>query len=423
MSFPWKRTTIVGAAIALVAAAAPAASAATPDHRPAAAGWQGAWAAAQHHPLSDGGSGPGWFLDGFANQSVRQVVRVSTGGSRVRIRLSNRFGVEPLHVAGATIAKAGSGAELKPGTLHALTFGRRLSATIAPGRELTSDAAGLPVSALDSLSVTLYFTKPTGPATFHDLGLTTAYRASGDHRFDPSGTAFAGDTSNSRYYLAGIDVDGQRTARGTVVAFGDSITDGYGTATNTDNRYPDELAERLVSAGKRFGVVNEGINGNKLLGDSTCYGEKGVTRFHRDVVAQPGVRTAIVLLGTNDIGGGGYPDFGCGASAVVTDRQLINGFRALIRTAHAHGIKIIGATLPPMKGAAGYDTPRNQDVRAAVNQWIRTSGEYDAVVDVAAVLTDPATQALRAEYNSGDQLHPNDAGARAIAAAIDLATL
>ncbi|GAB3832503.1 hypothetical protein GCM10027610_024760 [Dactylosporangium cerinum] len=226
-------------------------------------------------PLSDGGSGPGWFLDGFANQSVRQVVRVSTGGSRVRIRLSNRFGVEPLHVAGATIAKAGSGAKLKPGTLRALTFGRRLSATIAPGRELTSDAAGLPVSALDSLSVTLYFTKPTGPATFHDLGLTTAYRASGDHRFDPSGTAFAGDTSNSRYYLAGIDVDGQRTARGTVVAFGDSITDGYGTATNTDNRYPDELAERLVSAGKRFGVVNEGVNGNKLLGDSTCYGERG----------------------------------------------------------------------------------------------------------------------------------------------------
>ncbi|GAB3832500.1 hypothetical protein GCM10027610_024750 [Dactylosporangium cerinum] len=130
-----------------------------------------------------------------------------------------------------------------------------------------------------------------------------------------------------------------------------------------------------------------------------------------------------MLLGTNDIGGGGYPDFGCGASAVVTDRQLINGFRALIRTAHAHGIKIIGATLPPMKGAAGYDTPRNQDVRAAVNRWIRTSGEYDAVVDVAAVLTDPATQVLRAEYNSGDQLHPNDAGARAIAAAIDLATL
>lgn len=399
----------------LVAASAPAAS--------AAAGWQGAWAAAQHHPVSDGSSGPGWFRDGFANQSVRQVVRVSAGGSRVRIRLSNRFGTEPLHVAGATIAQAGSGAELKHGTLRRLTFGRQGSATIAPGKEATSDAAGLTVSALDSLSVTLYLAQPTGPATYHDLGLTTAYRASGDHRFDPSGTAFAGDTSNSRYFLAGVDVGGQRGARGTVVAFGDSITDGYGTAPNADNRYPDELAERLVSAGRRLAVVNAGINGNKLLGESTCYGQSGIARFHRDVLAEPGVRSVIVLLGTNDIGGGGYPDFGCGASAKVTERELIAGFRSLIRTAHTHHITIIGATIPPFTGAYGYDTADNQKVRAAVNRWIRTSGEYDAVVDLAAVLTDPETHALRPGYDSGDRLHPNDAGARAIAAAIDLATL
>jgi lysophospholipase L1-like esterase len=275
------------------------------------------------------------------------------------------------------------------------------------------------------LSVTLYFAEPTGPATFHEGALTTTYRATGNRRFDYGTAAFAGETSHSWYYLTGVDVaGGSRGSKGTVVAFGDSITDGYGSTHDATNRYPDELAERLVAAGTQLGVVNAGINGNKLLADSPCYGEQGLVRFQRDVLEQPGVRTAIVLLGLNDIGAGGFPDFGCGASPVVTAAQVIEAHRALIRAAHVHGVTIIGATLTPMKGAYGYDTPENETARDAVNQWIRISGEYDAVVDLDRALADPADpDALLPAYDFGDHLHPNDAGTKAIAAAINLNTL
>jgi lysophospholipase L1-like esterase len=424
------RVLITGvAAIAVVTPALPAGSAAAADSHAregAGQGWFGAWTSAQHHPIpGNQWDGPNWSVDGFANQSVRQVVRISAGGSYVRIRLSNRYGTKPLRVAGATIAKTGPGAAIQPGTPRPLTFGHRLSATIRPGAEATSDAALLSVSALESLSLTLYFAEPTGPATFHEGALTTTYRATGDRRFDPGTAAFAGETSHSWYYLTGVDVSGgPRRAKDTVVAFGDSITDGYGSTPDANNRYPDELAERLVAAGRPVGVVNAGINGNKLLANSPCYGEKGVSRFHRDVLGQPGVRTAIVLEGLNDIGAGGFPDFGCGTSPVLTAAQVIEAHRALIRTAHVHGVTIIGATLTPMKGAYGYDTPEKEAVRDAVNQWIRTSGEYDAVVDLDQALADPADpDALLPAYDFGDHLHPNDAGTKAIAAAINLNTL
>jgi lysophospholipase L1-like esterase len=334
--------------------------------------------------------------------------------SQVRIRLSNRYGTKPLHVTGATIAKAGPGAAVTPTTLRPLTFGCRLLTTIPVGADATSDAAWLPVSALEKVTVTLYFAGPTGPATFHEGGLTTTYRAAGDHRFDQGAAAFTGEASHSWYHLTGVDVAGApRRAEGTVVTFGDSITDGYGSTLGADNRYSDELAERLVAAGRPVSVVNAGINGNKLLADSPCYGEKGVTRFHRDVIGQPRVRTAIVLLGLNDIGAGEFPDFGCGAFPVVTAAQVIEAHRTLIRAACAHGIRIVGATLTPMKGAYGYDTEANEAVRDAVNEWIRTSGEYDVVVDLDRVLADPAEpDALLAAYDSGDHLHPNDAARR-----------
>jgi lysophospholipase L1-like esterase len=416
--------------VAAVTPALPPGAASATDRddstRAAGRGWSGAWATAPHHPIpGNQWDGPNWSLDGFTNQSVRQVVRVSTGGSQVRIRLSNRYGTEPLHVTGATIAKAGPGAAVRPATLRPLTFGYRLPTTVPVGADATSDPAWLPVSALEKVTVTLYFGGPTGAATFHEGGLTTTYRAAGDHRFDHGAAAFIGETSHSWYHLTGVDVAGApRRAEGTVVTFGDSITDGYGSTLGADSRYPDELAERLVAAGRPVSVVNAGINGNKLLADSPCYGEKGVTRFHRDVLGQPRVRTAIVLLGLNDIGAGGFPDFGCGASPVVTAAQVIEAHRSLIRAARANGVTIIGATLTPMKGAYGYDTAANEAVRDAVNEWIRTSGEYDDVVDLDLALADPdEPDALRAAYDSGDHLHPNDAGTKAIAAAINLSTL
>ena len=382
--------------------------------------WVAAWAAAPQHPRPQFGTIPNWSQTGFADQSVRQTVRTSTGGSHVRIRLSNRYGDRPLAVAGATIAKMGANGVLEPRTLRPLRFRHRETTTLAVGAETTSDPAPLATSPLDTLAVTMYFAEPTGPATFHWTGLTATYRAAGDHRFDRDATAFPDEPSPSWYFLTGVDVAGG--TEGTVVAFGDSLTDGYGSTPNTDDRYPDQLAERLVEAGTPRGVANSGIGGNKLLTDSPCSGERGLARFHRDVLAQPGVRSVIIQLGTNDIGHGGNAPVGtCGTSPVVTAKQLIAGHRTLLRSARARNLRTIGVTLVPTKGNAGYYSPEKEAVRDALNHWIRTSGEYDTVLDLETVLADPADpDALRPAFDSGDHVHPNNAGYAAVAAAIEV---
>lgn len=389
-------------------------------------GWTGAWATSMQEPFA-GFFEPNWSLDGFANHSVRQVARVSIGGSAVRIRLSNVYGDKALRVTGASIGKAGDGGSVRPGTLRPLTFNHSLSTVIPAGREAVSDAALLFTAPLDKLAVTVYFAEPTGPATFHLFSFEPTYRADGDHRFDPSGAAF--DESNqSFYYLTGVDVIGQHHGRrDAVVAFGDSITDGSFSTPGADNRYPDELAERLVAAGRPLGVLNAGIGGNRLLEDSPCFGEKAVDRFARDVLNEPRVRTVIVLDSTNDLlsisatepneCGVPHPD--------LTAEELIEGFRALIRLAHDRGIRIIGATVLPFKDDTyGLWSPKVEQVRDGANDWIRTSGEFDAVVDFDRVMSNPADpDQIRPEFDGGDRLHPNDAGFRAMAAAIDLSTL
>jgi lysophospholipase L1-like esterase len=387
--------------------------------------WSAAWAAAPQ-PANPGRPwlGPNWSSEGFADQTVRQVIRVSAGGASVRVRLSNLYGSSPLRIAGATIGTSDGGATVRPDTMRLLRFGGRSAAAIPAGGGLASDAVRLPTRPLEHLTVTLYLAEATGPATFHELGLTTSYRAPGDQRLDAGGEAFA-DTSHSWYYLAGVDVaGGAGRPAGTVVTFGDSITDGAISTPGTDDRYPDQLAERLVAAGSHLGVANVGLNGNEVLNDSTCYGERGVTRFRRDVLGQPNVRTAIVLVGINDIihpvGG---VDADCETPPPVTARQIIEGHRAMIRDAHARGVRVVGATLLPFKGNPLYNET-TAAIRNEVNDWIRTSGEYDAVVDLARALADPADpDALRPEHASFDHLHPNDAGMAAIAQAIDPAAL
>ncbi|MBM0231374.1 SGNH/GDSL hydrolase family protein [Micromonospora sp. STR1_7] len=418
MSLSTGRILPVLTALCLLAPAVPASAATTGHAGPGS--WSTAWSAAHHHPVpGNEWDGPNWSVPGFADQSVRQVVRVSAAGSLIRIRLSNRYGGQPLRLTGATIGRPTSGAEVRPGTLRPVTFDLRRSTTVPVGAETTSDPVLLPVRALEAVTVTLYFAGPAAPATFHQDGLTNTYRAEGDHRFDHRAAAFAGETSQSWYHLAGVDVAGSPRTGGTVVTFGDSQTDGYGSTPGANNRYPDQLAERLVATGRPLAVANAGIGGNKLLADSPCYGERGVTRFRRDALGLAGVRVAVVLMGINDIGGGGWPDFGCGASPVVTAGQLIDGHRALIRAARAQGVTIIGVTMPPMKHADNYDTPANERVRDEVNRWIRTGGEYDAVVDLDRVLADPADpDALRPAYDEGDHLHLNDTGATAAAAAV-----
>ncbi|NUW37922.1 SGNH/GDSL hydrolase family protein [Nonomuraea sp. SMC257] len=377
--------------------------------------WAAAWGtAAQPATASTSWYGPNWSREGFARQgpeTLRQIVRVSTGGTSVRVRLSNVYGTAPLPVDGAAIAAALRGtATSRPRTL---TFAGRKGAVVPPGRELLSDPVALPVRPMGRLAVTLRFTRPTGAATFHHFAQATSYRAAGDHLADTAGDAFT-DTSDSWYYLTGVEVAAPR-GTGAVVAFGDSLTDGVGSTVGADGRYPDRLAERL--AGRSLAVVNAGIGGNRLLTDSPEYGENGLARFRRDALDRPGVRTVIIMDGVNDLAEWNKPHQ---ASA---DR-IIDGHRRLVQAAHARGVEVVGATIMPMKGAALAYGPAAEAVRDEVNQWIRTGGAYDHVVDFDAVVRQPDDpDALRPQYDSGDGIHLNDAGYRAIAQAVDLATL
>ena len=418
------RSTAVGAAAAAAALAATLAPHpdATASAHPAAR-WSATWASAMQSPVPGSDTtdpkGPNWS-DGFSNQTVRQVIRVSGGGSQVRVRLSNLYGTKPLKVTGATIARTRDGATVEPGTLRPLTFHGARSATISAGRVAASDPAAMPVVALESLTITLFFAGSTGPSTFHEDGLTASYRAAGDHRFDRSAAAFAKQTSHSFYYLTGVDVTGGRS-RNTVVTFGDSITNGHNSTVGGNDRYSDALAGRLAFGRRPLAVANSGISGNTLLNGLACFGEKGITRFRRDALGQPGVRTVIFLEGTNDIWDSEGKFGGCGQTPRITADQLIAGYQTLIRAAHARGVRIIGATIIPFK--APYMSPadflRAEAIRDQVNHWIRTSGAYDAAADFAKAVADPADpEELNPAYNYGDFLHPNDAGYRAIAATI-----
>ncbi|MBE1465796.1 SGNH/GDSL hydrolase family protein [Kibdelosporangium phytohabitans] len=393
--------------------ASPAVSAVASPGQPG--GWEGTWTTSAQKP--NDGFAPNWSLTGFANQTVRQVVRVSQGGAAIRIQFSNKYGTSPLAIAGATVGRARPGAAVD--SLRPLTFNHREHAVIPPGGQLASDLAFLPVRPLEELSVTLYFARPTGPVTYHFASVSTTYRASGDHRADRDGKAFT-ENSASWYVLSGVQVLDPDPRRDVVVAFGDSITDGVGAEQDADNRYPDELAERVRG---RFGVLNQGIGGNQVLFDTDLAGDAATKRLKADVLDQPRVRTVIILEGINDIGISDASFPGIPPRPHVTAEQLIAGHKELVRQARAKGVRVIGATLLPYKGAAYY-TERGEKVRDAVNTWIRSSGLYDAVVDYDKVMADPKdADSLNPAYDSGDKLHPNGAGYRAMAAAIDLGSL
>ncbi|MFB9903651.1 SGNH/GDSL hydrolase family protein [Allokutzneria oryzae] len=388
---------------------------------PAHGVWTGTWSTAMQRATA--GFAPNWSEKGFDNHTVRQVVRSSVGGAVARVRLSNHFGTKPLRVTSATVARTAEGAAVRPGSLRPLTFRFSRSVVIPAGGELVSDPAPFPVAPLERLTVTLYLAEPTGPASLHLFGTATSFRATGDHVADLGAAAFT-ETSTSWYYLAGVEVTGLPPRREAVVTFGDSITEGAGATMGAFTTYPDQLAQRLATAGVRRGVLNTGIGGNRVLNDSPCMGEKAGTRFQRDVLDQPGVRTVIVLEGINDIGMSEVPAQPCVLpNPRVTAAELIAGHHDLVKRAHARGIRVVGATLLPFKGAF-YFTERGEAVRDEVNNWIRTSGVYDSVLDLDRVMAEPNDpDTLRAAYDSGDRLHPNDAGYRAMAAAVDLATL
>ncbi|MEV0661424.1 SGNH/GDSL hydrolase family protein [Actinomadura luteofluorescens] len=408
------------------------------SHRTAslkAPGWSQSWGAAMQRPIAGGeDEGPNWSVEGFGDHSLRQVVRLSAGGAQVRIRLSNRYGTRPLRVATAAVARSAGGAQAWPGTTAALTFGGKRSATVAPGAEIASDPVPLATAPLEKLAVTLRFTGATGPATFHRFTTQPAYRASGDHLSDEGAGAYTAST-DAQYYLTGVEVTGENgngtggartggNGAGTVVAFGDSLIDGVGAAPGADARLPDALAERLAATRDPLGVVNAGIGGNRLRYDSACAGEKATARFARDVLDRPGVRAVIVHLGANDIRvTPGDPCLRPGGPA--TAAQVIAAQRQLVRAARARGLKVVGTTIIPMKGALfPVWTPQVEKDRDAINHWIRTSGAYDAVLDADRIMADPADpDRPRLSYVYQDGLHPNDAGYQALARGIDLRAL
>ncbi|MEV4946625.1 SGNH/GDSL hydrolase family protein [Streptomyces sp. NPDC053755] len=420
----------VGAALLVVAAlgalplvapsVSPDSSSGSAPAKTGRTGWHGAWAASPQAPAEP--FGPNWSLRGFADQTVRQVVRVGVGGTRARIELSNRYGRTPLRITGATIARTDKGASVSPGSVRRLSFGTERSVAVPVGGTVSSDGVPFTAGALEAVTVTLYLAEPTGPATFHTIASATSYRAEGDHSVDTTGAEFR-ETSGSWYLLTGVEVSGGPSARRDgIVAFGDSITDGVGSGVDRNDRYPDELAERLAAAGRPRSVLNHGIGGNQLTRDKAWAGGRGVHRFALDALTEPNVGTVVVLEGINDIGAdrqGAADD----PTAGVSVDQLVAGHRELIRQARARGLRAIGATLTPIKGSR-YDSPENEAQRDAFNQWVRASGAYDAVVDFDRALSDPADpDRLLPVYDSGDHLHPSAAGYRAMAEAIDLDVL
>ena len=361
---------------------------------------------------------PGNLVE-LAGQTVRQLARVSVGGTRVRIVLSNAYGQSPLVIGAAHVGISAEGAAIQPGSGRVLTFNGQSSLTLQPGSEVISDPVDIHVLPLSQLAVSLFLPEHTPVHTLHFDGHQTAYIAAGNHAAADRFTADS--TLTQRPFLAAIQVDAPEQTR-AIVALGDSITDGAGSEVDANQRWPDLLAQRLLAAGGRpVAVLNQGISGARLL--TSLMGDSALARLERDVLNQPGVDTLILMIGINDIGHPGtelIPH-----DPVPSADSLIAGYRQLIERARARGVRVIGATLAPFEGAfGGYYSAQKEQVRQAVNQFIRHSGEFDGVIDFAQALADPQNPSrLLAAYDGGDHLHPNSAGYARMAEVIDLKLL
>jgi len=348
-------------------------------------------------------------------QTVRMVARPTIAGSRLRISLSNSFGYGPVRIEAVQVARAAVNGAIAPGSARPLTFGGRTDVVLPPGARITSDALAFEVHAQGDLAISMYVEADSGPTTSHPIGLRGAWLAPGNQL--AAGELHDAQQFRSYLWLDGIDVLAAPRAA-AVIAFGDSITDGFSTTPDADMPWPSILARRLgaLRAAAPRSVVNMGISGNRVLREGA--GSSGLARFDRDVLSRPGARWVLMLLGINDIGFSAIP--GLPASEKATAGDIIAGYQMLIARARLHGLSIIGATLTPFEGVNTY-TPAGEQMRQQVNQWIRGSGQFDAVVDFDLATRDPAQPTrLRPSLDSGDHIHPNDDGNRAMAEAIDL---
>ena len=350
-------------------------------------------------------------MRGLNNQTVRMIVRSGIGGTRVRIKLASAFGAAPVTIGAAHIALRAKDSEIVSSSDHALTFNGKPGVFLGDGMVITSDPVDFKIPKLTELAVSLYISGDSGRPTTHGSALHTNYISKeGDFTAQPSIPDAA--TVESYFWLAGVDVLAPPDA-GLIVALGDSITDGIRSTPDTDHTWPAFLAARLAARRDtaNISVGNMGISGNKVLRDGA--GVSAVARFDRDVLSQSGVKWVMLLEGINDIGTGRPSD-------PVTVDDLTGAYEQMIEEAHTHGIKVIGCTLTPFLGAP-YKREAGEPIRVGVNNWIRTSGKFDAVVDFEKAVRDPQDPTkVRADFDPGDHLHPNDAGYQAMADAVDL---
>jgi lysophospholipase L1-like esterase len=347
------------------------------------------------------------------DQTVRMVVHTSIGGRRVRVEFSNAINGTPLAIGSAHLALRDKDSAIVPGTDRALTFNGKPNCAVDPGVLLYSDPVDLEVAAFSDLAVSIYLPKDTGPPTNHSLGMHTAYISKGD----AAGQTVMPDPVLTRAYfwLSAVDVAAPSDAL-AVVALGDSITDGQGTTLDANLNWAAVLAKRLAAnkATAHAAVLNLGVAGNQLLRDRA--GVSALARFDRDVLSRPGVKWLIVFEGINDISLHGQTD----SDDPLTSDDLIAGYRQLIERAHTFGIRVVGATITPQEGTR-LGTANAESIRNAANQWIRTGGAFDALVDLDAAVRDPDHPSrLRPNFDSGDHIHISDAGNEAMANAFDL---
>ncbi|THD58074.1 SGNH/GDSL hydrolase family protein [Phenylobacterium sp.] len=372
--------------------------------------WIGSWAASPAMPMAAPANNPARGTPTFNNQTITQVVRLSAGGSRLRIRLSNEYGPKPLRIGAVRVALVGRDGVVVPGSAHAVTFSGEAAATIPAGSPLLSDPVALPTKALASLRVALYLPADSNGCTCHMTGMDLVSIAPGDATQAPP--APAKDAPDYRAFLTQVDVETAAPLRPVIATFGDSITDGYRSTDNGNHRWPDRLAERLDAGKRPFAVVNPAISGNRVLTEQLpIFGQNALARFDRDVLAIPGVTHVTVLEGVNDLGM---------TKPTPAAAEIIAGYRQLIARTHEHGMKIIGGTILPYGGAV-YFSAAGEAERQKINAWIRTGHEFDGVIDFDAAMRDPAKpERMRAELQSGDWLHPNDSGYRVMGEAVDL---
>jgi len=427
---PGRRATALGLTRIVFAAGLLALAAATPSGGARAAGaepWITTWAATPAPRWAEELPAPFNVPEVLGDQTVRQIARISVGGDQVKVVFSNEFGTRPLTIGAASVALSVGGSAIDPATAKALTFGGKASAVIPPGAPLISDPVDLPVKSLSSVAVSLYLPKRSGVGSVHWDGAQTGYISAKSDTTMAADFTPDGGTTKSRLFLSRILTNSKPDST-AILFFGDSITDGACSTADTNNRWPDHIAERLQKEGHPdVAVVNEAYSGDRVL--TNGMGTNALSRFDMSVLSHTRVATVVMMMGINDIGWPG-PGAITPSDPEPTAEDVEAGYKQIIDRAHAHGIRFVAVTLTPFvdtfKGlpTSGYYTPEKEKIRLAVNEWIRNNKTADGLIDFDKVLADPQNpDHVNPIYNCGDNLHPNDAGYQAMAKAVDLNVL